>query len=409
MFEYFTSRFTLQELSGALGDLGTFLPIIVGMSAKNVINIGSAFFWTGLFNIITGYLWDAPICVQPMKTIASASIAGNLDSYSVVTSGFLTGIIVFGLGITNMIQTVANFIPSYLISAIQLGQGLIFITQGIKMIVDVKNWTSHDSYIISIMFGIMILFTWCPWNHNSHNKWVRTTAKIAQKTPSALIMFIIGCIIASQYYPGSLYMDITNPFHNSYSGITNNDYITGLTQGTIPQLPLTLLNSVLSVVELNNELFPEKLLTIREMAVSVGLMNIVGVWFGSVPNCHGSGGLSGQYKFGARNGLSVIMLGFIKCFVGLFLGSILTGLITVFPKSILGLMLTVSGGELASRGTNKIIDKDDIIIHSIVVGIMISINLYTGFLAGLIVHIIKMMVLWINKKYDIELLINERI
>ncbi len=89
MFEYFTSRFSLQELSGSLGDLGTFLPIIVGMSAKNVINIGSAFFWTGLFNIITGYLWDAPICVQPMKTIASASIAGNLDSYSVVTSGFL--------------------------------------------------------------------------------------------------------------------------------------------------------------------------------------------------------------------------------------------------------------------------------------------------------------------------------
>lgn len=111
------------------------------------------------------------------------------------------------------------------------------------------------------------------------------------------------------------------------------------------------------------------------MAVSVGLINMTCVWFGSVPNCHGSGGLSGQYKFGARTGLSVIILGIIKIIMGVFFGSVLTTLIDSFPVSILGVMLIVTGGELASRGIVKTIPQDDLIIFCIVVGLMLNVNL----------------------------------
>mmetsp|Transcript_47591 Transcript_47591/g.40205 ORF Transcript_47591/g.40205 Transcript_47591/m.40205 type:complete len:112 (-) Transcript_47591:137-472(-) len=111
------------------------------------------------------------------------------------------------------------------------------------------------------------------------------------------------------------------------------------------------------------------------MAISVGVMNLTCVWFGAVPNCHGSGGLSGQYRFGARSGLSVVFLGIIKCLMGVFLGSALNQLIDSFPLSILGVMLIVTGGELASRGVSKSIQQDDMIIFTIIIGVMLTVNL----------------------------------
>jgi hypothetical protein len=56
----------------------------------------------------------------------------------------------------------------------------------------------------------------------------------------------------------------------------------------------------------------------------------------------GSGGLAGQYRFGARSGSSVQILGLFKIAIGLMFGSSLTGLLERFPKSLLGIMVSSS-------------------------------------------------------------------
>lgn len=61
---------------------------------------------------------------------------------------------------------------------------------------------------------------------------------------------------------------------------------------------------------------------------------------------HGSGGLAGQYRFGARSEVSVIILGFCKLFLGIVFGGSLIGLLKLFPNSILSVMLFVSGLEV---------------------------------------------------------------
>jgi MFS superfamily sulfate permease-like transporter len=61
---------------------------------------------------------------------------------------------------------------------------------------------------------------------------------------------------------------------------------------------------------------------------------------------HGSGGLAGQYRFGARSGLSVIMLGAAKLLLGILFGSSLLGLLEAFPSSMLAVMLFISGVEV---------------------------------------------------------------
>lgn len=123
----------------------------------------------------------------------------------------------------------------------------------------------------------------------------------------------------------------------------------------VAQLPLTTLNSVIAAAALAADLmggpgFPGATPSVTELGLSVAVMNLVGCWFGAMPVCHGAGGLAAQYRFGARSGASVILLGVLKLFLGLFLGTSLLDLLGSFPKAILGIMVIAAGLELAKVG-----------------------------------------------------------
>jgi len=85
-------------------------------------------------------------------------------------------------------------------------------------------------------------------------------------------------------------------------------------------------------------------------AISVGLMNLLTCPFGGMPVCHGSGGLAGQHRFGARSGLSMVMLGVAKLIVGLLFGAAAFAWMQAFPSAILGVFLVVAGLQLAGAG-----------------------------------------------------------
>lgn len=57
------------EISGALGDLGTFLPLMIALALQGSINLSPTLVFSGLFNIITGAVFGIPLPVQPMKVI----------------------------------------------------------------------------------------------------------------------------------------------------------------------------------------------------------------------------------------------------------------------------------------------------------------------------------------------------
>jgi len=123
-----------------------------------------------------------------------------------------------------------------------------------------------------------------------------------------------------------------------------------LTAG-IGQLPLTLLISIIAVTYLSGDLIPDRPApSITSLGISIGLMNILGSFFGSMPICHGSGGLAGQYRFGARSGASVMILGVVKIILGFAFGSTFTSLLVQFPKSLLAVLVFAAGAELAKVG-----------------------------------------------------------
>lgn len=60
-------RSPLSELSGALGDLGTFLPLTLALALQNAIDLPATLVTSGLFNLVTGAVFGIPLPVQPMK------------------------------------------------------------------------------------------------------------------------------------------------------------------------------------------------------------------------------------------------------------------------------------------------------------------------------------------------------
>lgn len=57
----------LAEVSGALGDLGTLLPLMITLAIHGSISLSSTLVFSGFFNIATGVAFGIPLPVQPMK------------------------------------------------------------------------------------------------------------------------------------------------------------------------------------------------------------------------------------------------------------------------------------------------------------------------------------------------------
>jgi hypothetical protein len=57
----------LAEISGALGDLGTLLPLMITLAVNGSISLSTTLVFSGFFNIVTGVIFGVPLPVQPMK------------------------------------------------------------------------------------------------------------------------------------------------------------------------------------------------------------------------------------------------------------------------------------------------------------------------------------------------------
>ena len=54
-------KLTWAEASGAVGDLGTFLPLLIALAVHNGLDIGTTLLFTGVYNIFTGTTWTTPL------------------------------------------------------------------------------------------------------------------------------------------------------------------------------------------------------------------------------------------------------------------------------------------------------------------------------------------------------------
>ena len=329
----------LAELSGSLGDLGTLLPLMIAMTLKGSIDLPTTLVFSGLTNIFTGLFYGVPLPVQPMKAIAAIAISQNFNKQETMAAGLSMGIAVFVLSASGMLRWMNRVVPVPVVKGIQVAAGLsLAISAGSSLLLPL-GWAhpAYDNRIWAIAAFILLVI-----------------ASIYPRMPYALVVFLFGTIIAATVVP-SLDND-----HELHSGIwrpsavvpSANAWRTGAIDAAIPQLPLTTLNSILAVTSLSATLFPDypSAPSTTSLGFSIAVANFVGCWFGAMPICHGSGGLAGQYHFGARSGASIIILGLVKFLLGIFVGNGIVPLMQRLPKSLLGIMVVAAGVELAKVG-----------------------------------------------------------
>ena len=130
-------QFNRMELAGSLGDLGTLLPIVVGMILINRLSPTTVFLAFGLFYLMTGFYYRLPIPVQPLKAVGAIALAyPNQITESVIgAGGILFGSLLLVLSLSGMVDRLARLFTQPVVRGIQLALGLIFLKKGIELIV----------------------------------------------------------------------------------------------------------------------------------------------------------------------------------------------------------------------------------------------------------------------------------
>lgn len=361
------ARLDRHEIAGSLGDMGTFLPLLVGMAAQNGLDFASALFFAGLFNVITGLTFSIPMAVQPMKAIAAVALTEGLTVAQIVAAGATVSLLVLVLGLTGLIEQLNRMIPKCVVRGLQLALGLSLLMKALQMVAGTGVWVAPDSYLTGALAALVVLGLF-----------------FSRRIPAALVLFGAGIVLAVWSRPeivGALGAGLSLPRWSPPQWV---DFVNAFAKAALPQIPLTTLNSVIAVCALSADLFPDRPATPRRVAVSVGLMNLVGAWFGGMPMCHGAGGLAGQHRFGARTNGSILFLGASKILVALLFGASIMTLCGAFPASVLGVMLAFSGLELALV-TRDQTSRTDAFAMLVTAGACLGLNnIALGFVLGLV-------------------------
>ncbi|OJJ48724.1 hypothetical protein ASPZODRAFT_130842 [Penicilliopsis zonata CBS 506.65] len=330
-------RQPVSEISGSLGDLGTFLPLALALAANNTVSLSSTLIFSGLFNIVTGLVFGIPLPVQPMKAIAAVAIARGFSNGEIASAGLLVAGCIFVFSVTGLLRWFTNVIPVPVIKGIQVGAGLSLIIAACGTLLSSLGWAGPswaDNLVWAIVAFLCLL-----------------VCGVYRTFPYALVVFVVGLLFA--IIRSVVATDLPSlVFWRPYVVVPSPaEFATGAVDAGLGQIPLTTLNSVVAVVYLAADLLPEvRTPTVTAIGLSVAAMNLLGCWFGAMPVCHGSGGLAAQFRFGARSGASVVFLGLLKLVIGVFFGESLVGLLKRFPAALLGVMVIAAGLELASVG-----------------------------------------------------------
>jgi predicted benzoate:H+ symporter BenE len=139
------------ECSGACGDLGTFIPHVIGAMTVAGLAPAGVLFGFGAFLVATGLFYGLPLPVQPMKAVSAVILTGGLRPGEVAAAGIMIGVVLLVLGITGWIGRLARSIPQSVSAGLQLGLGLLMGMLGLKLILETP-WLGFGS--LALLFAL---------------------------------------------------------------------------------------------------------------------------------------------------------------------------------------------------------------------------------------------------------------
>jgi len=355
-------RIDRGEISGAFGDIGTDLPLLTGMILASGMHPASVLTVFGLMQVASAVFYGVPMPLQPLKAVAALVIAGGISAPQVFGAGLSIGLIMLALTATGLLDRLRAVIPKAVIRGIQLGLGFKLALLAFSRYIPSDGGAG---LILAAVCAVVIL--------------VLLNSRFC---PPALPVVAIGLVYAFCFkfgagtWQGSFGFALPQAVRFSASDVLQGAVILAL-----PQIPLSLGNSLFATHQMAGDLFPERRVSLRTIGYTYSAFNIVAPFFGGIPVCHGSGGMAGHYVFGGRTGGSVLVYGLMLLTFGLFFGSGFDRLVHAFPLPVLGVILVTEAGMLMGFARDVIPERFDLTIA--VITAVLAVALPCGFLVAM--------------------------
>jgi SulP family sulfate permease len=266
-----------MELAGSLGDLGTLLPLGIGMIVINGLNPTGLLFIVGTYYILSGLYFGVTVPVQPMKVIGAYSIAMALTPGVITASGLLMGMFMLVIGITGAIHVIGKYTPKSVVRGVQLAVGTLLMVQGLKFMLGISKYqemrNAAEPYLtvqaigpvpVGIMLGIVGS--------------VMTFLLLENKKIPAALVVILGGMLVGIFFGtregfGDMRIGLHVPPVLPFGIPTLKDFSFAFFILVLPQIPMTIGNAVIANADLTREYFGEK----AKMASYRALSNSMGI------------------------------------------------------------------------------------------------------------------------------------
>lgn len=357
-------RFDRNELSGAFGDIGTDFPLIVGMILVAKLDAPSVLILFGAMQILTGLTYGMPMPAQPLKAMAVLVITQKLPGDVLLGGGLAIGVLMLLLTVTGLIDWLARAVPKSVVRGIQFGLGLQLGALAIK------DYVPADGVMGFWLAGVAFAVT------------IKLLGN--RRIPPAPLLIALGAAYGLFVKLNGMHLGPVVGIQLPHLHVPAwHDVATGFLILTLPQLPLSLGNSILATRQVAADLFPQRPLTVRKISFTYSLMNLINPFFGGVPTCHGSSGIAGHHAFGGRTGGSVVLYGLLYLAMGLLFGGGFGVAVQLFPKPVLGVILLFEAVALMKLVGDMFASPADASIV-VLVGLM-AFGLPYGYVVGLVV------------------------
>jgi hypothetical protein len=351
----------VNEVSGALGDLGTFLPHIIGAITVVGMPPSGVLLWFGLFYLGAGVYFGVPMGVQPMKAASAAVLIQHMAPAEVAGAGLVIGAFFLIAGATGVVTRLARIIPPPVTAGVQLGLGLSLAALGVRLM--------EPQPVLGIVVAVLMALLLAN-----------------RRFPAALVGLGAGIGLAwltgdlAPVPPLTIGLHLPPVVWPSWSQL-----VRGTEVMVVPQLPLTLTNAIIVTAVVTRQLFPKEQhhVSERTLALSTGLGNLLAAPFGGYLMCHGAGGITGHHRFGARSATAPVLIGAAFLALGLLLGNSALPLLALVPGAVLGSLLFFSGVELALSAKPQGYAGSDLFVVLIVAAVSVASNPAVAFVAGL--------------------------
>ena len=274
------------EVSGAVADLGIFVPLAAALVLINGLSAGMILVVAGVLLIVAGGRFGIPFPVQPLKALTAVAVARELSPDVIHAAGLLIGLILLVLSVRGVADRIATLFTVPVVRALQLGVGILLVITAVKLVLNPPEVFSSPP-------------------------------------PSGL-----------------------SPLGLAFPALPGWEaFGTAFVLLVIPQLPLTFGNAVVAVTDVAHRAFGDRGETVTPARVcsTAGWGNVVSAVVGGMPMCHGSSGLTAHYRLGARTAGMNLLLGGTFVAIGVLFGDQAVSALAVLPVALLALLLLYAG------------------------------------------------------------------